>query len=267
MNLALQVTHLVGEDSFSCLARLSLFGLQFWTRTVPSLCPSLKKGAPESWTGWLFEKCYVAGLYGGHVPPCAAWWLLVNLCGSAEGDIDLKSNIRLLEGVAQEQGSAQETGRVTTTWNQNLSYEFCILTLCVLGSGLGISHQVGASKKKKPQPKSRNAVVISDWLFSSSKYVLRNAWSCAGLQREGSSLHHGQGCQEGQRGGFSPNFALAPKTASSFFLFFLWLGLRDCLHGIWIDSGKNFSLCDIIICLIQAKAWSGTMLVHSSSDW
>lgn len=148
-----------------------------------------------------------------------------------------------------------------------LSYEFCILTLCVLGSGLELATKLERPKKKKPQPKSRNAVVISDWLFSSSKYVLRNAWSCAGLQREGSSLHHGQGCQEGQRGGFSPNFALAPKTASSFFLFFLWLGLRDCLHGIWIDSGKNFSLCDIIICLIQAKAWSGTMLVHSSSDW
>lgn len=89
---------------------------------------------------------------------------------------------------------------------------------CVSWTVGWISHQVGPSKKN-PSRKGRNAVVVSDWLFSSSKYVLRNARSYAGLQREGSSLHHRQGCKEGQRGEFSPNFALAPRTAFSFFLY------------------------------------------------
>lgn len=109
-------------------------------------------------------------------------------------------------------------------------------------------------------------------LYAQAGYsaALSMCWGMQGhtlsFQWEGSSLHHREGCKKRQRGEFSPNFALAPTTAFSFFLFFLHK-LVWSLHGIWANSGKNFCLCNIIICLIQVKAWLSTVLVHSSSDW
>lgn len=101
--------------------------------------------------GIYFKKQYVAGLYTGHMHCCATWWLLIDFCSGEERDVDLKSNIRLLEGVAQKQGSAQETGRVLTTWNQNPFLWFLHSHLVCLGRRVDISHQVSLSKKTPTQ--------------------------------------------------------------------------------------------------------------------
>lgn len=135
------------------------------------------------------------------------------------------------------------------------------------GSRLGISHQVRLYKKNTLNPRGRNALLFLNWLFSSSKSVLRNARSYPGLQWEGSSVHHRQGWKKGQRGESSPSFALSPRTSFSFFLYFLHNLFWECLYGILINSGKYCCVHDIVICLIQRTAWLSTVLVLSSGDW
>lgn len=134
------------------------------------------------------------------------------------------------------------------------------------GSRVGISHQIRLYKKKETSTQEAEMLFYSWTDYSAALSVLRNARSYPGLQWEGSSVHHRQGCKKAQRGESSPSFALSPRTSFSFFLFFLHNLFWECLHGILINSGKYFCVRDII-CLIQMTAWLSTVLVLSRSDW
>lgn len=186
----------------------------------------------------------------------------MNFHSSEGGDVDLESGIRLLERVLLR--SRFLPRRPAGSWPHEikiLSYDFCILTSCIFDGRVGISHQVSLSKKTP----TRKAEMLLYWTDYSA--ALNTFWELQGLQREGSSLHHRQGRKRAREENSAHVLLLPLGLPSLLSLLSLLPRLRVCLHGIWINSGKNFCLSDTIICLIQAKAWLSTMLVHPSSDW
>lgn len=136
-----------------------------------------------------------------------------------------------------------------TTWNQN---PFLSCDSRVPPSGdrrMGVSHQVRLTKKKKkPQPNLKGRK-CSLCLFSSSKYVLRNADSHTGLQREHRCVT--AWCEKDQRGAHILLSSLGSAISSFISFSASWFEILFTLHQN--SFRKDLVIMDITFASIRWK--------------
>lgn len=154
-----------------------------------------------------FGRSRTAALYAGHIHLCAPWSLLFSFHSGRSGDIDVKSVVKLVGRVLLRNSFLLRrlAGNDCMKPKVFLSYDFCIPPSG--DRGWVLVTKLDCQKKNNKTKAER--VVVSHWLFSSSKYILSNARSYIRFQQEGQSLHH-QLMYRGSGRRIQPKFCFYP---------------------------------------------------------